>query len=198
MPLPIDNLSTAPYYDTSQQEIEKGYHKYLAIEGQVLQNRELNVAQGLIQGNIRKITDLIIDDASVVSGCNFINNSKLEVCYLEEGEIYFNGLLVKVPTEQWSYSQVPTELSYVCVEVVQMVYTESDDASLFDPAENIENTGNRGGHRVKFEATPSIMSVADYESEVVNNKNLIAILKIKDRDTYGPLKPKPIFRRLYS
>ena len=54
MPLPINNLNVAPYYDTTEQELEKGYSKFLAVEGQVLQNRELNVAQGLIQGNIRK------------------------------------------------------------------------------------------------------------------------------------------------
>lgn len=35
MPLPINNLNVAPYYDTTEQELEKGYSKFLAVEGQV-------------------------------------------------------------------------------------------------------------------------------------------------------------------
>jgi hypothetical protein len=198
MPLNIDNLNTAPYYDTTLQELEKGYVKFLAIEGQVLQNRELNVAQGLIQGNIRKITDLIIEDGSIVSGCNFVNNVGDEICTLEPGEVYFNGLLIKVPKTEWAYNQVPTGMAYVCLEIQQKIYTENDDPSLYDPAENIENKGNRGGHRLKYEVTPVIKTVEEYESEAAENKNLIAIIQLKDRDTYGPIKPKPIFNKIYK
>jgi len=198
MPLPINNLNVAPYYDTTNQELEKGYSKFLAVEGQVLQNRELNVAQGLIQGNIRKVTDLIIDDGSVVSGCNFVNNNDDGICVLESGEVYFNGLLIKVPYTEWPHSVVPLGMAYVCLEISQNVYTEADDTSLYDPAENIENSGVRGGHRLKYEATPLIKTVEEFETEAITNKNLIAIIKLKDRDTYGPLKPQPIFGKVYK
>ena len=198
MPLPINNLNVAPYYDTTEQELEKGYSKFLAVEGQVLQNRELNVAQGLIQGNIRKVTDLIIDDGSVVSGCNFVNNNEDKICVLESGEVYFNGLLIKVPYTEWPHSLVPLGMAYVCLEISQNVYTETDDTSLYDPAENIENSGVRGGHRLKYEAKPVIKTVDEFEAEASQNKNLIAIIKLKDRDTYGPLKPQPIFGKVYK
>ena len=49
------NLNVSKYYDTTDEEFERGYFKILGIEGEDLQNRELNVAQGLIQGNIRKV-----------------------------------------------------------------------------------------------------------------------------------------------
>lgn len=198
MPLPIENLNVAPYYDTTEQELARGYSKYLAVEGQVLQNRELNVAQGLIQGNIRKITDLIIDDGSVVSGCNFTNNVDAGICTLEAGEVYFNGLLIKVPRTEWAYSQVPTDPAYVCLEIKQNVYTEADDPSLYDPAENIENTGNRGGHRLKYEAYPLIKTVAEFERSGVNNRNIIAIIRLLNRNIVGPIKPKPVFGKIYD
>lgn len=198
MPLPINNLNVAPYYDTTEQELEKGYSKFLAVEGQVLQNRELNVAQGLIQGNIRKVTDLIIDDGAVVSGCNFVNNNDDGICVLESGEVYFNGLLIKVPYTTWPHSVVPLGMAYVCLEISQNVYTETDDTSLYDPAENIENSGVRGGHRLKYEATPLIKTVEEFEAEAIINKNLIAIIRLKDRNTYGPIKPKPIFGKVYK
>lgn len=79
------DLSVAPYYDTTTEELNKNYIQYLAVDGQRLQNRELNVAQGLIRGNARKITDLIIEDGSVVSGCNFVNDNVNKICTLYEG-----------------------------------------------------------------------------------------------------------------
>jgi hypothetical protein len=198
MPIPVKNLNMAPYYDTTEQELAKGYSKYLAVEGQVLQNRELNVAQGLILGNVKRITDLMIDDGSVVSGCNFVNNKEKKICILEPGEVYFNGLLIKVPYTEWSYASVPLGMVYVCLEVLPYVYTESDDPSLYDPAENIENSGVRGGHRLKYEATPLIKTVAEFEADAESNRNIIAIIKLRDRDTFGPIKPTPIFGKIYK
>ena len=70
----ITNLNVEPYYDSTQRELDKGYVQFLSVADRVLQNRELNVAQGLIYGNIRKVTDLIITDGSIISGCNFVND----------------------------------------------------------------------------------------------------------------------------
>lgn len=192
------NLNTTPYYDTTPEELAKGYIKYLATEEQVLQNRELNVAQGLIYGNLRKVTDLIVEDGSIVSGCNFINDSHDEICTLQAGEIYISGVIVKIAETEWTYTNVPTGLAYVCVEIQQRVYTELDDPSLYDPAENIENHGNRGGHRLKLEAVPSILTSAEFALESSTNNNIIDILKINGRDVIGPTKPKPVYGKLYS
>ncbi|OQA44982.1 MAG: hypothetical protein BWY47_02128 [Bacteroidetes bacterium ADurb.Bin302] len=192
------NLNTAPYYDTTHEELAKGYIKYLATEEQVLQNRELNVAQGLIYGNLRKITDLIIEDGSIVSGCNFINDLHNEICTLQSGEIYVNGVIVKIPEVEWTHTEVPTGLAYVCVEVQQRIYTELDDPSLYDPAENIENHGNRGGHRLKLEAIPLILTADEFAIQSSGNNNIIDILRINDRNIVGPTKPKPVYGKLYN
>ena len=192
------NLNVAPYNDTTELELAKGYFRYLAKEGQVLQNRELNVAQGLIYGNLRKVSDLLVEDGSVVSGCNFVNNAIEQKCYLYAGEIYINGLIIKIDANEWTYANVPTGLAYVCVRLAQTVYTEEDDPSLVDPAETMENYGQPGGHRLKYDTTTVIYSDADYKNEALLDKNLIAIIKLIDRDTYGPTKPKPVFGKLYN
>ena len=75
----------------------------------------------------------------------------------------------------------------------RMYILETDDTSLYSPAGNIENSGVKGGHQQKYEAKPVIKTVDEFEAEASQNKNLIAIIKLKDRDTYGPLKPQPIF-----
>lgn len=200
MPVPniVTNLNLEPYYDTTQQELDKGYVKYLSISDRVLQNRELNVSQGLIYGNVRKVTDLIVEDGSIVSGCNFVNNIINETCTLYSGEMYINGVLVKIPEREWVYEEVPTELSYVYVKITQEIVTENEDPSLFDPAENIENHGNRGGHRLKYNAIPEIMNETDFNAEALENKNFIPIIKLKNRNSYGPLKPKPVFGKIYD
>ena len=191
-----ENLNIAPYYDTTNEELDKGYIRYLAVEGQVLQNRELNVAQGLIYGNIRKVTNLIIKDGSIVSGCNFINDTYNKVCKLQPGEIYVNGVIVKIPETEWPYEVVPMGLAYLCVEIQQKIYTEMDDPSLYDPAENFENQGNAGGHRLKLEAVPLILSAVDFITETAKNNNIIDIIKLVDRNIIGTIKPKPVFGKL--
>jgi hypothetical protein len=179
----IVDLNVSPYYDSSQKELDKGYVKYLATEGQVLQNRELNVAQGLIYGNLRKVTDLIIDDGAIISGCNFINNEVTKICTLYSGEIYVNGIIVKVPEKSWPYKTedddeedtISTENTIIYVEIAAVVYNENDDKALYDPAENMENYGNAGGHRLKYEAT-----VGAVKEKLYNEKALASdFIRIK-------------------
>jgi len=190
------NLSTAPYYDTTNEELNKNYIQYLAVDGQRLQNRELNVAQGLIRGNTRKITDLIIEDGSVVSGCNFVNDNVNKICTLYEGEVYVNGVIVKIPETQWTHSQVSTEDSIVYVDILPVIITPIDDASLYNPAENYESFGDPGGHRLKYEASVSIVKEKDFTNLLVDNKTIVALLNIRDRNTYGPIKSKPLFSKI--
>lgn len=162
MPKKIVDINVSPYYDSSQKELDKGYVKLLTKEGQVLQNRELNIAQGLIYGNLRKVTDVILDDGAVISGCNFINNETNKICTLYAGEIYVNGVIVKIPETSWPYkindddeesSISLTTNTVIYAEIFSNVYDERDDKSLYDPAEHMENYGNTGGHRLKYEAT---------------------------------------------
>jgi hypothetical protein len=199
----IYGSNTSPYYDTSKKEAEQGYVKFLAVEGKVLQNRELNVMQGLAHENNKRIHDLMIDDGSVISGCSFTNSSEEKVCKLTQGEIYLNGYIITTPSHVWDYAEVPEEASFVYFEVYPQVYDETVDPSLYDPAENYENHGQPGGHRLKFLVLPKIALERDYNS-IINiidndgNKNTVPVCKLYNRNTYGPVKPKPVFGKLYS
>jgi len=190
------DLSVAPYYDTTTEELNKNYIQYLAVDGQRLQNRELNVAQGLIRGNARKITDLIIEDGSIVSGCNFVNDNVNKICTLYEGEVYVNGVVVKIPETQWTHSQVPEDVSIVFADILPVIVTSSDDTSLYNPAENYESFGDPGGHRLKYVASVGIVKEEDFTEILLEHKTIVSIIKIKERNTYGPIKSKPLFNKI--
>ena len=190
MPNKIMDLNVSPYYDSTQRELDKGYYKYMATEGQVLQNRELNVAQGLIYGNLRKVTDLIVEDGTIISGCNFINDEVAKMCTLYSGELYINGIIVQIPEKTWPYKvgddndedTIATDSTYIYAEIASYVYDERDDKSLYDPAEKMENYGNAGGHRLKYEATVGAIKESLYnDSAELSGFTRVILYKLKDR-----------------
>ena len=194
----VSNLNIKPYYDTTEAELEKGYSQFLAVEDRVLQNRELNVMQGLLQGNLRKITDLIIDNASIASGCSFIKRNDTKQCVLTAGEVYFNGLIIHVDEHIWDFSEVPDKLSFVYLEVFKSTIDEIEDPSLYDPAEVYENHGQPGGHRLKYITIPHILNEKDFKDLSLTKTNIVPLMKIYEKETYGPLKPTPVFGKLYN
>ena len=195
-----------PYYDTSQDELDSNYVSVLAVPERPLQNREINVMSGLIYGNIKKVTDIIIQDGTIISGCNFVkdtsdkNNIK---CILETGSIYFGGLILQLDVPDkgkiWSYnnnpvlSEVPHGTAILCVEVFKYAVSELDDPTLTDPAENYENYGVPGAHRIKFSVIPRILTETDFYKVSGINKNLVSIIRLNNGEISGPTKPKPIF-----
>ena len=195
-----------PYYDYSLDELSSGYTSVLALPGRPIQNREINSISGLIYGNLKKVTDIIIQDGTIISGCNFIKD-KSDIdnikCILEPGNIYFEGLVIAIDVGEkgkiWRYnidpllSEVPHGISILCVEVIKYAVSELDDPTLNDPAENYENYGVPGAHRLKFSAIPRIMSEIDFYKVSSVNKNLVSILKLFNGEISGPTKPKPIF-----
>jgi hypothetical protein len=194
----VHNFNISPYYDTTKDEVEKGYSRFLAVEGRALQNRELNIMQGLAHENNKRISDLMIEDGSVISGCSFTKKKIEKQCFLTSGEIYLNGDIISTESYLWDFSEVPEELSIVYFEVFPTVVDEIEDPSLYDPAEAYESHGQPGGHRLKFLATPKIAVESEYNSLIIENKNTVPVCKIYDRVSYGPIKPKPVFGKLYD
>ena len=212
MPQKILDLNIAPYYDSSQKEIDKGYFKYMAKAGQVLQSRELNVAQGLIYGNLRKVTDLVIEDGTIISGCNYINNEVTKICTLYAGEIYINGVIVKIPEKSWPYKiednddedTISAENTVIYAEIASYVYDERDDASLYDPAEKMENYGNAGGHRLKYEATVGACKESLYaDRSALSGFTRVILYNLKNRhieqnNVVRQQIDTPIFGKVYK
>ena len=191
-----------PYYDYTPDELASGYVSVLAVPGRPLQNREVNSISGLIYGNIKKVTDILIQDGTIVSGCNFVKDesdaSNIK-CILEEGTIYFGGIIIPIERKVWSYdrdeilSEVPHGVAVLCVEVKKQTVDETEDPTLKDPAENYESFGVAGAHRLKYVANPQIMTESDFYKISGINKNIVSIIKLYNGETTGPIKPKPIF-----
>lgn len=198
MPDIVHNFNISPYYDTTKDEVEKGYSRFLAVEGRALQNRELNIMQGLAHENSKRISDLMIEDGSVISGCSFSRKDYEKQCFLTSGEIYLNGDIINTPSYSWDFIEVPEEISVVYFEVHPAVIDEIEDPSLYDPAEAYESHGQPGGHRLKFLAIPKIATESNYNTLIVENKNTVPVCKIYERFSYGPIKPKPVFGKLYD
>lgn len=202
----LKDARTDPYYDYSSDELAAGYVSVLAVPGRPLQNREINSISGLIYGNVKKVTDVIIEDGTILSGCNFVKDDSDPNdirCILEPGTIYFEGIVIpiSVPEEGkvWRYnadpllSEVPHGTAILCVEVLKYAVSELDDPTLTDPAENYESYGVAGASRLKYIANPQIMSETDFHKVSGVNKNIVSILRIEDGETAGPTRPKPIF-----
>ena len=189
----IRDPKSEPYYDYTEDELAKGYVSVLAVPGRPLQNREINSISGLIYGNLKKITDIIIENGTILSGCNFVkddSDSDNIKCILSPGNIYFNGLSIDLNIDAtgkiWSYntdpllSDVPHGYAILCVEVVPYGVTDLEDNTLVDPAENYDSYGVAGAHRLKYYANPSIMSENDFAKVSSTNKNLVSIMRLYD------------------
>ena len=128
--------------------------------------------------------------------CNFVNDNVNKICTLYEGEVYVNGVIVKIPETQWTHSQVPEDVSIVFADILPVIVTPSDDTSLYNPAENYESFGDPGGHRLKYVASVGIVKEEDFTEILLEHKTIVPIIKIKERNTYGPIKSKPLFNKI--
>lgn len=202
----ITEPRSEPYYDYSSDELSAKYVSVLAVPGRPFQAREVNSISGLIYGNVKKVTDIIVQDGTILSGCNFVkDNSDPDNirCILEPGNIYFDGLVISIDVPEngksWKYnkdpllSEVPHGVSVLCVEIYKYAVSELDDPSLTDPAENYESYGVPGAHRLKYTAVPRIMNELDFYKISAINKNLVSILRLNNGEIAGPTKPKPVF-----
>jgi len=182
----LKNLESYPYYDNTQNESEKGYVQVLGVPNTTFQNRELTTATGLVYSNLKKITNLLINNGSIVSGCNFYFNKSTSKFVLEEGQLYIEGFVVKVDKTEWLFdpsdenkNEVPTGKVYLCAELLKEIITEAEDPTLANPAENYEGYGEPGSHRLRLIVVPRIFSESSYASISASNKAIVDILKFE-------------------
>lgn len=206
MPKIVRDLRQPPYYDFTEDELKKGYTQLIALPGRTLPNRDLNSISGLIYGNMKKVTDIMIMDGSIITGCGFFWDAEKNTCTLEEGKIYFGGLVIDVESRSWLYTpynpltnQVPIGKCFVCIDVFKEIIDERDDPSLADPVEYFENYNEPASIRIKYKTVPRILLESEYEEAAKINKSLIDIISIEaiyenskaDIEIKGPTKDKP-------
>lgn len=139
------NTSIAPYYD--DYDSSKQYTQLLAIPGRVAQAREFTQMQTTIKDIVRSIGDSIFKDGNIVEGCQVIvNSSKTEVT-VTSGKVYIDGLVLPVAESTVTIKGVGTET--IGAKLMETLITESDDASLRDPAQGYDNFNRPGCHRIR-------------------------------------------------
>ena len=85
------NLNTTPYFDDSAANSQ--HHRVLFKPSVPVQARELTQLQTILQSQIEKFGDNIIQSGSVVSGCSF-NTNKIEYIKLNDRDSGGNTYIV--------------------------------------------------------------------------------------------------------
>lgn len=133
------------YYD--KFDPNKGYEKILFRAGKGLQSRELNDLQSQSQHQIKGIADVILKDGDLVSGGEVVIEHDKANALIQDGEVYINGLVRKIPKTQLFISL--TESIDIGVWLTYETITEEEDPSLRDPAIDAINFDEPGGARLK-------------------------------------------------
>lgn len=93
--MPIEtNLNTSPYFDDYDQL--KDFYRVLFRPGVSLQARELTQLQTILQQQIERFGDHVFKSGTIVSGCNFQFNSRLDYVKVLDNDV--NGLPI-TPSE---------------------------------------------------------------------------------------------------
>ena len=131
------------YYDN--YEPNSDYTKIVAIPGRAEQSREFNEIQSMQKEFLRRLSDVSLKEGSIISGCELtITNN---VAYITSGKIYLQGLIRNIDASSVKINGVGDET--ICVRLEALMVTESEDITLLDPAQESENYGMPGAHRLK-------------------------------------------------
>lgn len=193
----LRDITSQPYYDTTNQEILKGYTSVLFPAGRTLQNRELNVLNGHLLNHVKNIGDIMLTSGTIVSGCSFTNDSATNKCYLSSGKVYLNGIVCDVPEASWDINDLKDGTLYLCLDIRKLVVNEIDDPMLYDPAEHYENYEEPGAHRVKYDLIPIILTMDEFNKAKIGNRDIIDILLLFNKQLVGPTK-LPEFGKIYT
>lgn len=151
-------LNGAPYYD--DYDPSKGYVAVAAVPGRVEQAREFTQAQTILRDYLGRLGDSILSNGSIVSGCSLVINDNTVT--ITDGSIYLEGLVRNVSSTALAITGRGFER--ICAKVIQTIITENEDNSLRDPAQNYENAGQAGAHRIKEIVEFSVASNTDADA----------------------------------
>lgn len=152
------NTKSSPFYDSSEEEYNKGYTSMLFNPGLSVQHRELTGIGELANKRINEVVSNVLGNNKILNGGTISNidlvNHKV---YITETKAVIDGYITVCEAGNLTITASGTESIYI--ELVQEIITYLDDASLVDPAEGYDNYGNDGAYRKKtysrFCLTPS-------------------------------------------
>lgn len=139
------DTSKSPYYDDFDPA--KKFMQILAVPGRAEQAREFTQAQTILLHIIKKLSDTILKEGSIVSGMAFSLPEDSNVLTVENGKVYLDGIIHDFEKQQIAVTK--TGVENIGVKIIKEIVTETDDASLRDPAQGYENYSQPGAHRLR-------------------------------------------------
>lgn len=143
-----------PYYDNTEENLSKGYNTIIGRPSTVEQAREFTELQSTLYSHIQRIADTVLKNGDRISGCNLIISDNNTKATITAGSIYLDGLVLTTDGGSLDITGVGQEV--IGAKVKNTIVTPSDDASLYDPAEESDNAGQPGGFRNKSEVVFTI------------------------------------------
>ncbi len=135
----------AGYYN--RFDSTKNYESLLFRSGKVLQSAELNDWQSTYLDRMKRVTDQIFSDGSIISDAGIQVNSTTGVCLLAAGALYLRGAVRGVAPA--TVTVAITGTVQIGIWLLDTVITEVNDGTLLDPAIQVQNYGEPGAGRLE-------------------------------------------------
>ncbi|WP_295455811.1 DUF4815 domain-containing protein [uncultured Thiodictyon sp.] len=137
----------AGYYDRTDQT--KHYDQHLFVASRVLQAAELNEIQSEQHNRLRRISDVLFEDGTVVSGADVLTHTTDGVCTVvaQAGALYVAGAVRGIVPR--TFTIATTGKVALGVYLTEAIVTAATDPGLYDPAVSTINQGQSGAARLQ-------------------------------------------------
>ncbi len=127
----------------------KNYHRVLFRQDALLQSRELNELQRIVQHGIKGVADAMLRDGDVIRGARIVVNPTTGAVQAEAGAVYLQGSVRGVVPATFT---VPVQgIVTVGIYLRESVVTELQDPGLLGIAGGTPSYGEPGASRLKIE-----------------------------------------------
>lgn len=138
-----------PYYDTYNKEKSSGYDKLNFNPGRILQSREANVLQSMLQDQLKGLGDSIYSNGTPLQGLNFNYDRDKGIANIGPGLIYLDGLVKSTNGGTVNITGIGQET----INARTINTLVKDDDEFRDPAVGYENENKYGADRNQASVT---------------------------------------------
>ena len=172
MPIETD-LNVSPFFDDYNEE--KNFHKILFRPAVAVQARELTQLQTILQSQIERFGDNILQEGTIIKGCAFTFDDKYY--YIKLNDLQVDGQPVNVDT--YANNILKTTANLQAQVVNQIAGLESQTPDLHTLYVKYINTGTGGEKEFANGQTLDVVSLA-------NTSNLIAQVTVANSSFTAP------------
>lgn len=117
----------------------------LAIPGRAEQAREFTQLGSMWRDQLGRVASALFRPGAIISGCTAVIQGQKVI--VSSGQIYLDGLVRNVDGSTVAIEGIGNEV--IGAKIVEDIVTEIEDPSLRDPAQEAENSGQSGAHRIR-------------------------------------------------